>query len=81
VRHLLQSWGVESQFARVGQDIVCDLKCPYAHEIHPLLTAEHPVCPLAFMVLGVARITDKNLRLREDGLTEDGAKFTIKHRR
>ena len=75
---ILLKWGIKSETQSVEGKVSCQLECPYANEIHPLLRAEHPVCPMSFMALGVIRSGgDREFRILENSLKNNGANLSI----
>ncbi len=77
----LGEWGVDVKFTERGQELVVELKCPYAHAIHPRLMSEKAICPFSEVVLGMVRLTDKQSIMEENTLTADGATLIIKRQK
>jgi len=75
---ILSKWGIKSQVVTIGDDVQCHLECPYATIVHPLLTAEHPICPLSFMTLGVVRLRAPASQMIVNGINSDGAQLTVR---
>lgn len=73
----LRRWGTGIQIVEVGDQLICDISCPVARDVHPLLSSSHPQCPLATLVVGLVRSQMPHARIESSLLTENGVKFRI----
>lgn len=78
IKSVAKDLGQQIEVTQIGNELVCEMICRYAHDVHPVLVSEKPQCPLASLVVGMARVKNPNARMVSNGLTGDGVKFRMR---
>jgi hypothetical protein len=74
----MKEWGMTVTLKREAGSMELELRCPYAETVHPQLTSKKPVCPLGEYALGALRLVDREVRLEDNSLLSDGARFRFR---
>jgi len=75
----LRKWGMHVSTKYEDGTAELEVVCPFAKAVHPRLSAEDPVCPLAALVVGAAR-ADHPLASVKHFITGTGVTFVISRR-
>ena len=76
VRKLMHDLGMKLSMKKVGEYVDCTVDCPFAKQIHPLLS-DKSICPIALLILGAERSKRDGVLFDKLSLTDDGVRVTI----
>jgi len=74
----VEGWGMKVTRSKKGGNLRLRVSCPYAKQVHPLRSDEHPICPLSEYFLGAYRIEEKKALLVGNRIDDEGADIEIK---
>ena len=77
IREHIQEWGLKLETTEAGRHTSCEIECPFAPLVHPLIARKNPFCPVSLLLLGAKRLSDRDASIASMTLEENGCRFTI----
>jgi hypothetical protein len=81
VKKRLMELGVNLTMRQMSEDIrseiQCEIECPFASKVHPLIVSKAPICPIAIAVLGAVRTKQSGALATKLELNEKGTRAVI----